>query len=359
MKSKYLNSQPLILGIDTSCDETSASIVKGLRVLSNVISSQVELHRKYGGVVPSIAKREHEERLEPVILEALSNASRVLKNKISLKDIDAVAVTYGPGLAIALETGIRKAKEISKEYDKPLIAVNHMEGHLLSSLAENSKGKGNISLSKIKFPCLGFLLSGGHTELILINDIGSYKVIGQTVDDAVGEAYDKVARMLGLGYPGGKVLSEFAKKGDSEIFTLPVPMSKDPSLNLSFSGLKTAVYYMVKRIEEKRPLKKKEILDLSAGFERSAITSLKIKLNKAIKEYSPKMIFVGGGVSSSARVRNGLRSIAKKHDIPIYFPFLKNLYTDNGAMIAVAGYFKYIDKTYSDDSLDRSPNLSL
>jgi N6-L-threonylcarbamoyladenine synthase len=175
----------------------------------------------------------------------------------------------------------------------------------------------------------------------------------------VGEAYDKVARMLGLGYPGGKVLSEFAKKGDAHAYNLPVPMAKDPTLNLSFSGLKTAVYYIIREIEKKRALTKKEVFNLAASFEKAAISALAIKLNRAIKQYSPKMILVGGGVSSSAKVRSGLRAITKLHKLPIYFPALSHIYTDNGAMIAIAGYFKFIDQEFAGLDLDRQPNLKL
>jgi N6-L-threonylcarbamoyladenine synthase len=354
-----MKNKPLILGIDTSCDETAAAVVEGMRVLSNVISSQVELHRKYGGVVPSVARREHELRIDPVINEALRNASKVLKKKIKLEDLDGIAVTYGPGLAIALEIGIAKAKELSLHYHKPLIAVNHMEGHLYSPLALNNKGNGPLKLEDVKFPVLSFLLSGGHTELVLLNSHEDKKIIGQTVDDAIGEAYDKVARMLGLGYPGGKILSEMALEGDADAINLPVPMAKDPSLNMSFSGLKTAVYYQVREIEKSRKLTAEEVINMAASFEKAAITQLQIKLKKAIKQYGPKMIMVGGGVSSSARVRAGLRKIAREYSLPIYFPALKHIYTDNGAMIAIAANFKYLKKDFSDQELDRQPNLDL
>lgn len=354
-----MKNDPLILGIDTSCDETAAAVVQGMRVLSNVISSQVELHRKYGGVVPSVARREHELRIDPVIREALRNASKVLKTKVDFNDLDAIAVTYGPGLAIALEIGIAKAKELALQHDKPLIGVNHMEGHLYSPLALNSKGKGPIEMENVEFPVLSFLLSGGHTELVLLKSHDDKRIIGQTVDDAIGEAFDKVARMLGLGYPGGKVLSDMALKGDPEAFKLPVPMAKDPTLNMSFSGLKTAVYYQVKEIEKQRQLTAQEVVDMSSSFERVAINELQIKLKKAIKLHNPKMIMVGGGVSSSARVRAGLRKVAHEFSLPIYFPSLKNIYTDNGAMIAIAANFKFHKKEFSDQTLDRQPNLDL
>jgi N6-L-threonylcarbamoyladenine synthase len=232
-----------------------------------------------------------------------------------------------------------------------------MEGHLYSVLGQNSRGKGGIDLGNVQFPLLALLISGGHTELILVKNFTDFEIIGQTLDDAIGEAYDKVARMLGLGYPGGKVLSEFAKSGDMNKIILPIPMAKDPTLNMSFSGLKTAVYYYVRQIEKERELTKREIFDLAASFEKAAISQLQIKLKKAILKTEPKMIFIGGGVSSSAKVRSGLRGVAKQLSVPIYFPALKNIYTDNGAMIAISAYFKFIDRKFSDQSLDRQPNL--
>jgi N6-L-threonylcarbamoyladenine synthase len=356
-----MNKSFTILGIDTSCDETSAAVVRNTVVLSNVVSSQVELHRKYGGVVPMIAKREHELRIDAVIEEALKLAGKNSQNKIGWQDIDAIAVTYGPGLAIALEVGVKKAKELALEHNIKLVGVNHMEGHLLSSLGLNSKGKGNIpDPFVLEFPLMGLLISGGHTELIIMQGFGKYEIIGQTVDDAIGEAYDKVARMLGLGYPGGKVLTEFAKKGNPESFVLPVPMSKDPGLNFSYSGLKTAVYYTVKQFEKQgKELKQTEIYNLAASFEHSAIAALQVKLKRALKLLHPKVLLVGGGVSSSAKVRAGLRLVTNKFKIKTYFPKVKNIQTDNGAMIAIAAYFKLLRNEVADQSLDRDPNLHL
>ena len=374
----------LILGIDTSCDDTSVAILEEDRVLSNVISSQVSLHREFGGVVPMIAKREHESRIDLVIQQAIKNGSKILKRKISLKDIDVVAVTYGPGLSIALEVGIKKAKEIALKYNIKLVGVNHMEGHLLSSLTLNSKSKGQIHYRDLKYPVLGLLISGGHTQLILMSEIGKYQLMGETLDDAVGEAYDKTARMLGLGYPGGQVLTEMAMNGVASEYKFPVPMAKDPSLNFSFSGLKTSVYYLVRNLTrivpkineskniikgekfETRPLTKKQIYNIAASFELSAITQLQIKLLKTIRIVNPRTILVGGGVSSSVKVRAGLRKIINvvnkksgKNKISIYFPRSQKFTTDNGAMIGLAGFFKAKRGEYSNLSLDREPNASL
>lgn len=351
---------PLIFAIDTSCDETSAAIVQGTSVLGNAVSSQIEMHRKYGGVVPGLARRLHAERIDFVISEAFKLAGKNCGHEITWENIAAVAVTYGPGLAIALEVGVAKAKELAAKYRKPLIAINHMEGHLLSALAANSRGKTQITLQPKDFPVLGVLISGKHTDLVLMPEIGKYKIIGETLDDAIGEAYDKVARMLGLGYPGGAVVTELAQKGDAKKFALPVPMEKHASLNFSYSGLKTAVFYLLKKFELKgHSLNKQEISDLAASFELSAITELQIKLEQALKMHAVKTIFVGGGVVSSAKVRAGIRKVAGQFKLPVYFPFSDRLFQDNAAMIGVAGYFKFLRQEFSGAELDRDPRARL
>lgn len=357
---KHVNKDSLILGIDTSCDETSAAIVCGRQVLSNIVSSQIELHRKYGGVVPMIAKREHQDRIEPVISEAFKIAAKQARHAITWDDIDAIAVTYGPGLAIALEVGLAKTRELCQQYGKKMIAVNHMEGHLWSSIAANSRGKGGVELNEIKFPALGVLISGGHTEIVLVEAFGKYKIVGETLDDAMGEAYDKVARMLGLGYPGGAVLSEMAKKGNADAYKLPVPLAKDKTNNMSYSGLKTAVYYMVNEMKKVGgDLTKQQILDLAASFEKAAIEELKIKLVKALKDNPVKMIFVGGGVSSSTKVRASIRKIAQNFDLKVFFPFINRTNMDNGAMIGIAGYLMALRGEYCELTIDRDPRASL
>ncbi|MEI6462707.1 MAG: tRNA (adenosine(37)-N6)-threonylcarbamoyltransferase complex transferase subunit TsaD [bacterium] len=379
--TRDLKAKPLILAIDTSCDETSASVLYGLDILSNVISSQIELHKKYGGVVPLIAKRAHEEQIDPVINEALKRAGITLKRKIDLKDLDSIAVTYGPGLAIALEIGVEKAKKISSELDIPLIRVNHMGGHFLASLARNSKSQGNFTneeFNAIKFPILGVLVSGGHTEFVMAKEIGKYEVIGQTLDDAMGEAYDKVARILGLGYPGGKTLSEFADKG-KPTFNFTIPMRRDSSFNMSFSGIKTAVMFKSKELkgemyqpsqmnnvnnkgkfDVKRELTKEEIYDLASSFEKVSFGHLSNKLDKVLEKYDVKTIFAGGGVISNPKVRKVLRETLKKHNAKVYFPINSRLYMDNAAMIATAAYFKYIKGEFVIPSeLDRDPEAKI
>jgi N6-L-threonylcarbamoyladenine synthase len=338
----------LILSIDTSCDETSASVTRNLNVLSNVISSQIELHKKYGGVVPLVAKRAHEERIEPVITEALKRA------KVKIEDLDAIAVTYGPGLAIALEVGVSKAKELAIKYQKPLIGINHMEGHFLSSLAKNSKSVGNNI--DLKFPIMGLLMSGKHTEIVLCNEIGKYEIIGETLDDAVGEAYDKVARMLGLGYPGGRVLSDFADKGEDK-YHFTIPMINQDNLNFSYSGIKTAVMYFVKTHPN---LNKQEIYNVAKSFEESAIKHILDRLSKALKKYPVKLLFVGGGVASNPKIRSAIRKESKKHGVSMYAPRDKKLYMDNAAMIGIAAYYKYLKSEFTNPTtLDRNPKLGL
>lgn len=362
MRIKSENTK-IIMGIDTSCDETSVGIVCGTKILSNIVSSQVELHRKWGGVVPGIARRAHKDMIDNVVKEALKRASINYKQDITYGSLDAIAVTQGPGLAIALEVGITKAKEISLENNIPLIAVNHMEGHLLSSLAANLNDEAPLVLTEKDFPVIGFLISGKHTQILEMNNFGEYQIIGDTLDDAVGEAYDKVARMIGLGYPGGRVLTEFAKKGNPDAFDFPIPLKGDPRLSFSFSGLKTAVFYTVKKIEEEHSsLTQTQVYDIAASFEKSAVLHLQDKLRKALESKSYSKLLVGGGVGASPKVRAGLREVAKEYDLEIFFPFDKRLYGDNGAMIAIAGYYKALRGEFwqdSFDALDRVPRLSL
>ena len=351
---------PLILAIDTSCDETSAAITHGDRILSNVISSQVNLHKIWGGVVPDIARRAHQEKIDSVIEKALILASQVYKKRITLDNIDAVAVTHGPGLAIALEVGITKAKEISQQHDKPLIAINHLEGHLLSATAKNSLGEKGITLKNEDFPAIGLIISGKHTEIVVVKKVGEYEVVGETLDDAVGEAYDKVGRMLDLGYPAGPIVTEFAKRGNRDRFKLPVPMRNNKeSLNFSFSGLKTAVYYMLKKDLGK--LSEQDVYDVAASFEKSAIAHLTDKLNAAIIKYKPKTVLVGGGVASSPAVRRAVRKLCSNFGLQAHFPCSNKLYMDNGGMIGIVASYAYdrneILKNH--ETLDRNPRANL
>lgn len=356
----------LILSIDTSCDDTSAAITENDRVISNVISSQVALHKKWGGVVPILAKRAHEERIEAVVKEALSRASKyqVLGIKYQadtlLQRVDALAVTVGPGLAPALEVGIRYVKNLAEKYRKPVIAVNHMEGHLLSAFAKNSKATARVATTN--FPLLGLLISGGHTQLVLMHDFGKYELLGETLDDAVGEAFDKVSKMLDLGYPGGPIIERLAKDGDEKAFKLPIPMRKrsDENYNFSYSGIKTAMMYLIKELKKENRFDKETIQNLAASFQRVVTISLIDKLELAIKNTKPKGILLGGGVISNLYIRNHIRTAMKKHKLPVYIPYSKKLFTDNAAMIGVAAYYQLQRNDFVKDisSLDRKPNLS-
>lgn len=346
MRSNYY-----ILAIDTSCDDTAAAVTKNDRVLSNIISSQVEFHKQYGGVVPFLAKRKHQEMIDPVIKEALFRA------KIKLKNIDALAVTIGPGLAPALEVGVNFVKRLAIDNKKPLIGVNHMEAHLLSSFAKNNNGIGPFSKTKPLFPILGLLVSGGHTQLVLMNGFGKYRLLGETLDDAAGEAFDKVAKMLELGYPGGPIISELAQNGHPK-YKLPIPMIRYGDLNFSFSGLKTACLYKLKDLKE--PRNKQFFQDFSASFEQAVIISLSIKFKKAIERYQPKQIVLGGGVINNLHLRQAMRKIARDQKIPFFVPYSKKLFSDNAAMIGICAYYqaKRNDFVKNIRTLDRQPNLN-
>jgi N6-L-threonylcarbamoyladenine synthase len=351
-----------ILAIDTSCDETAAAITVGQRVLSNIIWSQIEVHRPWGGVVPDLARKEHQKHLGQVIDLAIKRANTTSKRfklpwKINWQTIDAIAVTQGPGLAIALEVGIKKAKELAQKHRKPLIAVNHMEGHLLSPLARNSKSQ--TPNLKLKLPALGLLVSGGHTQLVLINQIGNYQLLGETLDDAAGEAFDKVAKMLNLGYPGGPIIEELARKGDPHRFELPIPMARDPSVNFSFSGLKTACLYKIRSIPESKK-NRQFYCDFAASFQRVLAKAITIKLKKALEFYRPKQLFLGGGVISNLYLRREIRKTARKYQIPVLIPYSPRLLTDNAAMIGIAAFYKAQRGKFVKDisNLDRKPNLN-
>lgn len=346
------------MAIDTSCDETSVAVTADDRVLSNVISSQIKFHQKYGGVVPIIAQRMHREFIGPAIEQALK------KSRKTNKDIDTIAVTVGPGLAPALEIGILKAKELAKKWQKLLIAINHMEAHLLSSFAKNSKGNGPFSKTTVQFPVLAVLVSGGHTQLVLMKAFGKYELLGETVDDAAGEAFDKVAKMLDLGYPGGPIISELAKKGEAK-YDLPIPMLRSNDLNFSFSGLKTACLYKLKDPHFAPQLRgsvrgKQFFYDFAASFEIAVARAIELKLKKAIEKYRPKQIVLGGGVISNLTIRNQLRKTARKYGLKTFVPFSKKLFTDNAAMVGVCAWYQAKRGDFVQDitKLDRQPNLN-
>ena len=318
----------LILGIETSCDETAAAVVRdGREILSNVVASQVEFHKKYGGVVPEIASRMHQEKIIPVVKEALERAS------VGLNDIQCIGVTQGPGLVGSLLVGINTAKAIAWACNVPLVGVNHLEGHILSCLFENN----------VSFPMISLVVSGGHTSLYLVHAIGEYRLLGKTLDDAAGEAYDKVAKLLGLGYPGGVVIDRLAKSGDPCAIPFPRPMSSDTSYNFSFSGLKTAVMYYVKK-RGAGPYSEQELAAIAAGFQEAVVDVLIKKTLQAAREFEAKAITVTGGVAANSRLRQTMHQEALRCGIPAYFPSLI-LCTDNAAMIAKAANHRVAQHT--------------
>ncbi len=333
-----------ILGIETSCDETAMSVIEvsgkdNIKVLSNTISSQVKLHAKYGGVVPSLAAREHVKNIKHVFNMAIKDA----KIKDFAKDIDLITVTRGPGLGPALLVGLTFAKTIAWLYKKPIVGVNHLEGHVYSNWL-SEKPMQDI------FPALNLIVSGGHTELVLMSVKGRsassgknntrYKIIGETLDDAVGEAFDKVARLLDLGYPGGPAISKIAEMGNPDKYLLPRPMAKSKNYNFSFSGLKTAVLYLLRDLKLKE-LDNQTRTDIAASFQKAAIDVLIQKTIRAAKEHGVKSIMLSGGVSANSLLRSDLNRAATELGVKYSQPKLE--YTgDNATMIAVAGYFTYL-----------------
>lgn len=357
-----------ILAIETSCDDTCAAVLENDSVLSNIISSQTDLHAKWGGVVPDIAKRAHQERIEAVIAEAIIRSQlirlsdRQIKNKKKMeqivtqgmKEIDVIGVTQGPGLAIALGIGVNKAKELAIKYNKKLVAVNHIEGHILANFLKNQNGQPK---RKIKFPALALTVSGGHTKIVLVNDFGKYEVVGETLDDAAGEALDKAAKMLGLGYPGGPIIERLSKGGEINFLDLPHPLADKKILDYSFSGLKTSFYYKVKDWPKDKVYK--NLNNLAATFQNAVFETLLRKYKLAIEKYQPKLLLASGGVLSNLELRKRLRKLAKEVDLPIYMPTHKNLNTDNAAMIGLVAYQKALKNEFvkNVEELDRDPRM--
>jgi len=316
-----------ILGIETSCDDTSIALVKknaeGFKILSNVVSSQIKIHAAYGGVVPNLAAREHLKNIEPCLKQALKEA----KNP----DIDLIAVTNGPGLIPSLLVGVNFAKALAYSWQKPIIGINHVKGHIYANWLDNPK---------IEFPVLALVVSGGHTQLVLMKEHDQYNLLGETRDDAAGEAFDKVAKLLGLGYPGGPIISERAEKGDSQKFNLPRPMIHRQNFDFSFSGLKTAVLYEVKK-QNPEKINDQYINDMAASFQQAAIDVLVYKTIKAAKEYRVKNVILSGGVAANKELRNQLQKTVKKelNNVDFQMPEIK-LCTDNAAMICAVAFHK-------------------
>jgi N6-L-threonylcarbamoyladenine synthase len=324
-----------ILAIESSCDETSASVILNGKVLNNIVATQ-SVHEKYGGVVPELASRAHQENLIPVIMEAISSSG------ISKHDLKAVAFTRGPGLMGSLLVGVSFAKAFAFAQKIPLIEVNHMQAHVLAHFIEDPKPN---------FPFICLTVSGGHTQLVLVRDHLQMEVIGETQDDAVGEAFDKTAKLLGLPYPGGPLIDRHAANGNPKAFQFPI--TRMPGLNYSFSGIKTAVLYFLRdQIQINPNLIEDNLHDLCASIQYSLIEMLLIKLKEAVKQYGVKEIAIAGGVSANSGLRNTLTELAAKRNWNLYIPKFEYC-TDNAAMIAMAAHFKYQKGEFT--SLDVTP----
>ena len=332
----------VILGIESSCDETAASVVKnGREVLSNVISSQIALHTLYGGVVPEIASRKHIEKINVVIEEALAEAH------MTLDDIDAIGVTYGPGLVGALLVGVSEAKAIAYAKNLPLIGVHHIEGHISANYIENKD-------LEPPFACL--VVSGGHTHLVIVKDYGKYEIVGRTRDDAAGEAFDKVARAIGLGYPGGPKIDKVSKEGNPNAIAFPRAKVADSAYDFSFSGLKSAVLNYLNGCKMKNiPIVQ---ADVAASFQKAVVDVLVEHAMHAVEEYGFKKFAIAGGVASNSALRSAMEEACKKRGVAFYHPS-PILCTDNAAMIGAAAYYEYLAGTRSGWDLNAVPNLKL
>lgn len=351
-----------VLGIETSCDETAAGVVEdGKRLLSNVVSSSMDLHAKYGGVIPEIAARSHIEAITPVITQALDDA------QCTWGDIDAIAVTYGAGLGGSLLIGVLAARTLAIAKQKPLYAVNHVEGHLyVNFLTEGSLENYSYVSTAPQFPILGIIVSGGHSQLVLFHNHFDYTLLGQTQDDAIGEAFDKVAKIIGLPYPGGVNVSRLAEHGDPKAFQLPTAKMTG-KYDFSFSGLKTAVLrlaqaqvgadFTLPSTQLPERLNEAQKADIAASFQRVAVETIVDKAVQACEEFQPKSVIIGGGVAANTELR---RQLGERIPLPVEFPDMK-LCGDNGAMIATLGYYKATRNQQQADpyTLEIAPNLSM
>jgi N6-L-threonylcarbamoyladenine synthase len=336
----------LVLGIESSCDETAAAVVRnGRDMLSSVISSQIDKHRPFGGVVPELASREHLSNIQPVVEQAMSDAGT------AFRELDAIAVTQGPGLVGSLLVGVCYAKALAYGLGLPIIAVNHIEGHFYSVVLENPP---------IEYPAMALIVSGGHTNLFFVPEEGKYRVISRTRDDAAGEAFDKVAKMLGLGYPGGPVIEKVAKFGNPKAVRFTTAKISDGRPDFSFSGLKTAVsrHIRERNIEPVRngEAPDQQVADLAASFQASVVNSLVGTMEKQAAELSPKTLIVAGGVACNLALREAVEASASRLGVPVYFPS-KHLSTDNAAMIAAAGHARLLRGETS--GLDITADISL
>ncbi|MBS4761856.1 tRNA (adenosine(37)-N6)-threonylcarbamoyltransferase complex transferase subunit TsaD [Carnobacteriaceae bacterium zg-ZUI252] len=330
----------MILAIETSCDETSVAVVKnGKDILSNVVASQIKSHQRFGGVVPEVASRHHVEQMNVVLDEALKQAN------VCVEDVDAIAVTHGPGLVGSLLVGITAAKALAMAYDKPLIATNHMAGHIYAAQV----------VKPLEFPAVSLLVSGGHTELVYMKEHNAFELIGQTRDDAVGEAYDKIGRLLHLPYPGGKAIDELASIG-KDTYHFPRAMINEKHFDFSLSGLKSAVINRVHNANQKGESIQPE--NLAASFQASVIDVLATKTIQAVKQYEVKQLIVAGGVAANKGLRNRLIQEMQNLSIDVVFPPM-HMCGDNAAMVGIAAYYQYLENDFSPLSLNAQPGLSL
>ncbi|MEG0191377.1 MAG: tRNA (adenosine(37)-N6)-threonylcarbamoyltransferase complex transferase subunit TsaD [Lachnospiraceae bacterium] len=331
-----------ILAIESSCDETAASVVKnGRQVLSNVISSQIELHKLYGGVVPEIASRKHIEKINQVIEEAL------LEAKVTLDEIDAIGVTYGPGLVGALLVGVAEAKAIAYAKNLPLVGVHHIEGHISANYFENQE---------LEPPFICLVVSGGHTHLVCVKGYGHYEIIGRTRDDAAGEAFDKVARAIGLGYPGGPKIDKLAKEGNPEAIVFPKAHMEDAPYDFSFSGVKSSVLNYINGCQMKGIAYHQA--DIAASFQKAVVDVLVENAIRATTQYGMKKLAIAGGVASNSALRSAMQAACEEQGIAFYHPS-PIFCTDNAAMIGVAAYYEYMAGTRHGWDLNAVPNLKL
>ncbi len=332
----------LVLGIETSCDETAVAVVEaGLKIRSNVVSSQIPIHQRFGGVVPEVASRQHVKLIVRVLDQALRDAD------VTLDDISAVAVAYGPGLVGSLLVGISAAKAIALARGVPLIGVSHVLGHVYANL---------LAHEHLTLPAVCLTVSGGHTDILYVAPDHTYTVIGSTRDDAAGEAFDKVARVLGLGYPGGPRIDEVSRNGNPKSIEFPRPMLDEDNLDFSFSGLKTAVInhvHRLRQLDQELP-----ISDIAASFQQAVVDVLVGKITRAAEAKQVSTVILSGGVASNTQLRRDLKSECERRGLALYYP-PPSLCTDNAAMIACAGYFQYVAGRFSSLSLDAVPGLTL
>jgi len=331
-----MNEDIYILAIESSCDDTSAAVLKGEKVLSNVIASQ-KVHQEYGGVVPELASRAHQQNILPVVHQALEKAN------ITKEQLSAIGFTRGPGLQGSLLVGVSFAKSLALGLGIPLIEVNHMQGHILAHFIDNESNK------KPSFPFLAMTISGGHTQILKVNDYFSMDILGETQDDAAGEAFDKAAKILGLPYPGGPLIDKYAQNGNPKAFIFPKP--NVPDLNFSFSGLKTSILYFIQKKTKENPnFIEENINDICASIQYTIIDILISKLKKAIEQTGIKQVAIGGGVSANSSLRKALKDNENKYKWITFVPDFE-FCTDNAAMIGIASYFKYLKKDFSDMSV--------